>query len=50
MLVLSRFQNLKYEEIATVLGCTLGAVKMRMHRGLKELRDRFVELSREEVV
>lgn len=44
-LLLSRFQNLKYEEIATVLNCGVGAVKMRVHRALKELRERFHTLA-----
>ncbi len=44
VLVLSRFQDLKYEEIAGILECGVGAVKMRVHRALKELRDRFLML------
>jgi RNA polymerase sigma-70 factor (ECF subfamily) len=50
VLVLSRYQNLKYEEIAGILDCSVGAVKMRMHRALKELRLRFTALVGEEVV
>lgn len=41
VLVLSRFQDLRYEEIARILNCRVGAVKMRVHRALQELRDRF---------
>jgi RNA polymerase sigma factor (sigma-70 family) len=41
VLVLSRFQDLKYEEIAQLLGCELGTVKTRVHRALKELREIF---------
>ena len=48
MLVLSRFQNLKYEEIAGILDCGVGAVKMRVHRALKELREKFAQLAGEE--
>ncbi len=44
-LLLSRFQDLKYEEIAAVLNCGVGAVKMRVHRALKELRARFTALA-----
>jgi RNA polymerase sigma factor (sigma-70 family) len=47
VLVLSRFQELRYEEIARVLDCTVGAVKMRMHRGLKELKSTYARLTRE---
>jgi RNA polymerase sigma factor (sigma-70 family) len=38
VLVLSRFQDLKYEEIAQLLGCEVGTVKTRVHRALQELR------------
>ena len=44
VLVLSRFQDLKYEEIAQLMGCEVGAVKTRVHRALKELRDIFHQL------
>ena len=44
VLVLSRFQELKYEEIAQLLGCELGTVKTRVHRALQELRDIFHQL------
>src|SRR5215831_21397153 len=42
VLVLSRFQDLKYEEIAQLLGCEVGAVKTRVHRALQELREIFL--------
>jgi RNA polymerase sigma-70 factor (ECF subfamily) len=48
VLVLSRFQDLKYEEVAKVLGCTAGAVKMRVFRAMQELRDRFLNLAGKE--
>ncbi|HKD46027.1 MAG TPA: RNA polymerase sigma factor [Candidatus Angelobacter sp.] len=41
VLVLSRFQDLKYEEIAQLLGCEIGTVKTRVHRALQELREIF---------
>ena len=47
VLILSRFQNLKYEEIARILDCGVGAVKMRVHRALRELREKFDRLTRE---
>jgi|SRR5579883_1377198 RNA polymerase sigma-70 factor (ECF subfamily) len=47
VLVLSRFQGLKYEEIATVLKCEVGTVKVRVYRALRELGDRFYALSGE---
>jgi RNA polymerase sigma factor (sigma-70 family) len=44
VLVLSRFQDLKYEEIAQLQGCEVGAVKVRVHRALNELREIFQRL------
>lgn len=45
VLVLSRFQELKYEEIARMLDCEVGTVKVRIHRALRELRTIFEKLS-----
>ena len=44
VLIMSRFLELKYEEIATVLDCEVGTVKVRVHRALRELGDRFFAL------
>jgi RNA polymerase sigma-70 factor (ECF subfamily) len=49
VLVLGRFQELKYEEIARALDCSVSAVKMRVHRALKELKERFMQLSKEKL-
>ena len=46
ILILSRFQELKYEEIARLLGCELGTVKTRIHRAIQELRQTFKQLER----
>lgn len=46
ILILSRFQELKYEEIAKMLGCELGTVKTRIHRAIQELRQNFKQLER----
>ena len=45
VLVLSRYQELKYEEIARILNTTEGAVKVRVHRAMNELKK--IYLSRE---
>jgi RNA polymerase sigma factor (sigma-70 family) len=44
ILVLSRFQELQYDEIARLLGCEVGAVKVRVHRALQQLREVFLQL------
>ena len=49
VLVLSRFHNLRYEEIARILQCEVGTVKVRVYRALKELRGRFCELRGEKL-
>lgn len=46
ILILSRFQELKYEEIARMMGCEVGAVKVRVHRALQQLREVFRRLER----
>jgi RNA polymerase sigma factor (sigma-70 family) len=49
VLVLSRFHNLRYEEIARILHCEIGTVKVRVYRALKELRERFCEVRGEKL-
>ena len=49
VLILSRYQNLRYDEIGRILDCEAGTVKVRVYRALKELRERFCELSGERV-
>lgn len=46
VLVLSRYQGLSYAEIAEVCETTVGAIKVRAHRALRELRQRFEELEK----
>ncbi len=45
VLVLSRFQDMKYKEIAQLLGCHIGTVKAQVHRAIKELGEIYFELS-----
>jgi len=41
--VLSDIQGLSYEEIAQVMGCSLGTVRSRLSRGRARLRDYLVQ-------
>lgn len=41
VLILSRYQGLNYEEIATILGCEVGTVKGRVFRAIRELAEVF---------
>lgn len=38
LIVLARFQQMPYGELAAVMECTVGALKVRMHRAMVELR------------
>jgi RNA polymerase sigma-70 factor (ECF subfamily) len=49
VLVLSRYQDMRYEQIASILGCTEGTVKVRVHRAMKELRAHYLQLTRDKV-
>jgi len=50
ILLLCRFQELKYEEIASLLGCELNTVRTRIHRALQELRKNFQHLTQRSMV
>jgi RNA polymerase sigma factor (sigma-70 family) len=45
ILILSKFQQLKYEEIAVILNLSIPAIKVQVHRALKKLRQVYVELA-----
>jgi len=44
VLLLSRFQDLSYQEIAGLFECSVEAVKVLVHRAVKDLRKNFLEL------
>ena len=46
-LVLSRLQHLEHKEIARLLDCSVGAVKVRAHRALKDLREVYFKIRKE---
>ncbi len=47
ILVLSRFNDLKYEEIAAMLGCETGTVKVRVFRAMRALERVYFALQKE---
>jgi len=47
VLLLARFQELSFAEIAGILECSVGAAKVRAHRALRELRDVYFRLQQE---
>lgn len=47
VLLLSRFQELSFAEIAGILECSVGAAKVRAHRALQQLRTVYLRLQKE---
>jgi RNA polymerase sigma-70 factor (ECF subfamily) len=44
LLILCRFQELKYNEIAKILNTTEGAIKVRVHRALNQLKSNYLKI------
>jgi len=49
VLILSRFQELKYHEIATIMNITEGAVKVRIHRAINQLKNMYSKIESNEM-
>jgi RNA polymerase sigma factor (sigma-70 family) len=47
LIVLARYRAMKHEQIADLLGIQVGAVKVRLHRAVQELREIFLQLPEE---
>lgn len=47
-LILSRIEGFRYREIAEITGCSESLVKVRIFRGLKELKEIVAKLGKEE--
>jgi RNA polymerase sigma-70 factor (ECF subfamily) len=45
VLLLSRYQNLKYEQIGQILGCEVNTVKQRVFRAVRALSEKYEELA-----
>lgn len=41
LLVLARYQEMRYDEIGALLGCETSTVKVRVHRAMRELRGHY---------
>ena len=46
LLILCRFQELKYHEIAKILNTTEGAIKIRVHRALNQLKSNYLKIEK----
>ena len=48
VLIWSRFEGLRYQEIARRCGASVAAIKVRVHRAVRRLRDEYLRLERED--
>lgn len=44
LLVLTRFQQLKYEEVAEILNTTVANIKVKVHRAMIKLKEHYFQL------
>jgi RNA polymerase sigma-70 factor (ECF subfamily) len=47
ILLLSKFQEKKYKEIGDIIGCSEGAVKVKVFRALQELKEVYKKLEKQ---
>jgi len=46
LLVLTRFQHMKYEEVAQIMDTTVANIKVKVHRAIARLREHYFELEK----
>ena len=46
LLVLTRFQHMKYEEVAVVMNTTVANIKVKVHRAIGKLREHYFQLEK----
>lgn len=46
LLVLTRFQQMKYEEVAVILDTTVANIKVKVHRAIAKLREHYFQLDK----
>lgn len=46
LLVLTRFQHMKYEDVAVIMNTTVANVKVKVHRAIAKLREHYFELEK----
>lgn len=46
LLILTRFQQMKYEEVALIMGTTVANIKVKVHRAIAKLRGYYFELEK----
>ncbi|WP_298547283.1 RNA polymerase sigma factor [uncultured Aquimarina sp.] len=43
LVIMNRYQGIKYQEIAEITGSTAGAVKTKVHRAIHKLKDHYLQ-------
>ena len=43
LIIMHRFQEIKYEQIAEIIGSSQGAVKVKVHRAIKKLKEIYFQ-------
>lgn len=46
LLILTRFQHMKYEEVAVIMNTTVANIKVKVHRAIGKLREYYFELEK----
>lgn len=46
LLVLTRFQHMKYEDVAAIMDTTVANIKVKVHRAILKLREHYFELEK----
>jgi RNA polymerase sigma factor (sigma-70 family) len=46
LLVLTRFQHMKYEEVAAIMDTTVANIKVKVHRAILKLKEYYFELEK----
>jgi RNA polymerase sigma factor (sigma-70 family) len=46
LLVLTRFQHRKYEEVAQIMNTTVANIKVKVHRAIGQLREHYFTLEK----
>ena len=46
LLILTRFQHMKYEEVAAIMDTTVANIKVKVHRAIQKLREHYFELEK----
>ena len=48
LIILSRFNGLPYSQISEIMECKIGALKVRMYRAIKELKEEYNKIAGEQ--